>query len=426
MSDYYHQDERPRRNSNGWFYVVLIIIAMLIGGLFVKYMLPALEKPGEDMQVALSPTPTPETMTTAPASTVPQGTQPARADYSHDGAKFEGNISLAEDATIADMLEAVSPAVVGISNRVVMMGGANPYYFGVTQDDEQNGGEEVEQGYGSGVIISTDGYVITNQHVVEGSDSVYVVLNDGEEIKAEVVGGDAMSDLALLKIDYQGLTAIDLGNSDELRVGNTVYAIGNPTGAKLYGTITCGIVSALNRQITIDQYLMTYIQTDAAINAGNSGGALINTQGQLVGICSAKTMSSGYDSYGRSIATEGLGYAIPINNAMTIINELKEHGYISRPVLGVKGGFLTAQGAAYYNCPVGFVVNGLTPGGGAEAAGIVEGDLIIALDGQTLTSYAEMSAYLAGRKVGDVVNVRVWRNGETTDLSVTLTANDGE
>jgi len=426
MSEYYN--EKPRRNGNGWFYVVLIIIAMVIGGLFVKYMLPALEKPGENMQVTLSPTPTPEITTPAATTAVTQSAEPDQTDYSNDGAKFESNINLAEDATAADMLEAVSPAVVGISNRVITTSGSNYYYFSATQNDgaQDPQGEETEQAYGSGVIVSTDGYVITNHHVIEDADSIYVVLNDGEEVKANVVGSDAMSDLALLKIDYQGLTAVSLGDSDQLRVGNTVYAIGNPTGAKLYGTITCGIVSALNRQITIDQYLMTYIQTDAAINSGNSGGALINSQGQLVGICSAKTMSSGYDSYGRSISTEGLGYAIPINNAMAIINELKEHGYISRPVLGVKGGFLTSQGAAYYNCPIGFVVNGLTAGGGAEAAGIQEGDLIIALDGQSLTSYAEMSSYLAKCKVGDVVSVRVWRSGETTDINVTLSASNNE
>ncbi len=415
MSQYPFDEKPPRKGNNVWFYVVLVLVAAVVGGLFVRYMWPALQQPSSDPQTNVSPTPTPtsEATTTQPETTA-----------ATDGSLVNSNTDVAEDASLPDMLEAVGPAVVGISNRaeIASPNGIIGSINGIPVPGNSETTEETEQGYGSGVIISTDGYIITNAHVIDDASKLVVILAGGEEVEATLVGKDETTDLALLKIEKDGLTAINLGNSDEVRVGETVLAIGNPMGQELYGSVSKGIISATNRQITMDSHVYTMLQTDTAINPGNSGGALVNTKGELIGICSVKTISTGTDSNGNSISAEGLGFAIPINEAMPIIEELKEKGYVERPVLGVTGGFLTEQGAAYYRCPVGFVVQQVSAGGGAEAAGIQSMDVITAIDGQELASYAEMSQAITSHEIGDTVTVTVWRNGETLDLNVTLGA----
>ncbi len=415
MSQYPFDEKPPRKGNNVWFYVVLVLVAAVVGGLFVRYMWPALQQPSSDPQTNVSPTPTPtsEATTTQPETTA-----------ATDGSLVNSNTDVAEDASLPDMLEAVGPAVVGISNRaeIASPNGIIGSINGIPVPGNSETTEETEQGYGSGVIISTDGYIITNAHVIDDASKLVVILAGGEEVEATVVGKDETTDLALVKIEKDGLTAINLGNSDEVRVGETVLAIGNPMGQELYGSVSKGIISATNRQITMDSHVYTMLQTDTAINPGNSGGALVNTKGELIGICSVKTISTGTDSNGNSISAEGLGFAIPINEAMPIIEELKEKGYVERPVLGVTGGFLTEQGAAYYRCPVGFVVQQVSAGGGAEAAGIQSMDVITAIDGQELASYAEMSQAITSHEIGDTVTVTVWRNGETLDLNVTLGA----
>ncbi len=415
MSQYPFDEKPPRKGNNVWFYVVLVLVAAVVGGLFVRYMWPALQQPSSDPQTNVSPTPTPtsEATTTQPETTA-----------ATDGSLVNSNTDVAEDASLPDMLEAVGPAVVGISNRaeIASPNGIIGSINGIPVPGNSETTEETEQGYGSGVIISTDGYIITNAHVIDDASKLVVILAGGEEVEATLVGKDETTDLALLKIEKDGLTAINLGNSDEVRVGETVLAIGNPMGQELYGSVSKGIISATNRQITMDSHVYTMLQTDTAINPGNSGGALVNTKGELIGICSVKTISTGTDSNGNSISAEGLGFAIPINEAMPIIEELKEKGYVERPVLGVTGGFLTEQGAAYYRCPVGFVVQQVSVGGGAEAAGIQSMDVITAIDGQELASYAEMSQAITSHEIGDTVTVTVWRNGETLDLNVTLGA----
>ena len=415
MSQYPFDEKPPRKGNNVWFYVVLVLVAAVVGGLFVRYMWPALQQPSSDPQTNVSPTPTPtsEATTTQPETTA-----------ATDGSLVNSNTDVAEDASLPDMLEAVGPAVVGISNRaeIASPNGIIGSINGIPVPGNSETTEETEQGYGSGVIISPDGYIITNAHVIDDASKLVVILAGGEEVEATLVGKDETTDLALLKIEKDGLTAINLGNSDEVRVGETVLAIGNPMGQELYGSVSKGIISATNRQITMDSHVYTMLQTDTAINPGNSGGALVNTKGELIGICSVKTISTGTDSNGNSISAEGLGFAIPINEAMPIIEELKEKGYVERPVLGVTGGFLTEQGAAYYRCPVGFVVQQVSAGGGAEAAGIQSMDVITAIDGQELASYAEMSQAITSHEIGDTVTVTVWRNGETLDLNVTLGA----
>ena len=233
-----------------------------------------------------------------------------------------------EILTTPEIVDKVGPAVVGIINKTTY-GNAYGYYGFFGQDVDK----EIEQSSGSGVIISSDGYIVTNNHVIENATKLTVILNTGVEYDGKVVGRDASTDLAVVKIEAQNLTFAQMGNSSSLRVGETAIAIGNPLGQEFAGTTTKGIVSGLNRSVTIDNTTMNLIQTDAAINPGNSGGALVNEYGHLIGINTAKISSS---------TLEGLGFAIPIDEAKPIIEELITNGYVTgRPVIGIAGRAVT-------------------------------------------------------------------------------------
>ena len=210
-----------------------------------------------------------------------------------------------------DIAKKAGPAVVGVVSKIT-----TTTYFGLSQ--EQEGG-------GSGIIINSDGYIITNQHVINGATTVKVVLNNGKEYDAKLIGQDRKTDLAVIKIEETNLPTAELGQSSALEVGELAVAIGNPMGLEFAGSVTAGVISALNRTMTVDGRQYTLIQTDAAINPGNSGGALVNKYGQVIGINTVKIGASGY---------EGMGFAIPIDIAMPIINELLESGYVKgRPVI---------------------------------------------------------------------------------------------
>ena len=251
---------------------------------------------------------------------------------------------------------------------------------------------------GSGIVMSSDGYIITNAHVIYDTESDYqmgkatsvsVVMgeNHDQEYEAEIVGYDVQTDLAVLKIDAEGLTPAEFGNSDDLNVGELVVAIGNPLGFELYGTTTCGIVSAVNREVQLEDRTMTLIQTDAAINSGNSGGMLLNAYGQVVGINSMKMGSS----YG-SASVEGLGFAIPISDAKEIINSLINNGYVTgRPQLGITGVTVSESDAQRFNLPQGVYVYGVAENSAAAKAGLQQGDIITAIDGVEVTTMEELS-----------------------------------
>ena len=224
---------------------------------------------------------------------------------------------------------------------------------------------------GTGIIMSPDGYVITNHHVISGALVISVLTNDNREFEAALVGSDEMSDLAVLKIDARGLQAAEFGDSSKLRVGDSVVAIGDPLGVQLRGTMTNGIISAINRDLTVGDRTMTLIQTNAALNNGNSGGPLINCYGQVIGINTVK-MSSYYTA---SATVEGLGFAIPISVAKPIIDELIENGYVAgRPAIGISGDSLPTYYRAYYRLPDGVYVTSVNDGSDAKAKGIREGD----------------------------------------------------
>lgn len=269
------------------------------------------------------------------------------------------------------------------------------------------------EGAGSGVIISEDGSIVTNNHVVEGADSITIRLTNGETYEAQLIGTDSKTDLAVLKIDADGLKAAKIGSSSKLQVGDTVIAVGNPLG-QLGGTVTSGIISALDREITIDGETMNLLQTDAAINPGNSGGALFNTQGELVGIVVAK-------SSGTNI--EGLGFVIPIDDALSSISDLADYGYVrGRVYLGVTLVDIDSpQSAAKYRVSsTGLYVLSVENGSSAQQSGLMAGDRIDALNGKEVASSSEFRQALDDYNVGDLVQVTVTRDGETISLSLTL------
>ena len=264
---------------------------------------------------------------------------------------------------------------------------------------------------GSGFVITADGYIVTNYHVIEGASRVTVVLHSGEEIEAEVIGGGELQDIALLKVDRTDLSPATLGDSDQVRTGEFAIAIGSPLGDELSGTTTYGIISYANRTLEVDGAYLSMIQTDAAINAGNSGGALLNVDGEVIGINSRKT--SGSTSSGSTI--EGIGFAIPINDVKDIVEELIATGKITRPGLGITG-----QEVHFSNMDPGILVVSVNEGSPAEAAGMKQMDIITAIDGQQVTSFSSLQSVLYSHDVGDTVTITVLRSGETLDLQVTL------
>ncbi len=305
-----------------------------------------------------------------------------------------------ESMSLQQISSVVSPSVVAITTE--QMSGSQTWF----------GGYYVQSGAGSGVIISQDGYILTCAHVVDGATSVKVQLQNGETYDASIVGSDATSDIAVIKIEATGLTPAVIGDSDALAVGETVVAVGNPLGT-LSNTVTDGIISALNREVTVEDNDMTLLQTNASISPGNSGGGLFNANGELIGVVNAKS------SYSEA---EGIGFAIPIDSAMEIAQQLIENGAVIRPALGVK--ILDVMDANTANqlgvSATGVYVVEVTAGGGAEAAGVQAGDRIIAVDDTAVSSSNSVKSYLADKQVGDTVNLQVEREGKVLTLTVTL------
>ena len=276
---------------------------------------------------------------------------------------------------------------------------------------------------GSGIIISEDGYIVTNNHVVDSSsESTYYDISQATSLKvslygddtqyeAQIIGKDAQTDLAVLKIDKTGLTPAEFADSDTVKVGEFAMAVGNPLD--LGTSITCGIVSALNRKVQDSDGKTTYtcIQTDAAINSGNSGGALVNSQGQVIGINTLKVASTG---------VEGIGFAIPINSTTNVIDQLKTNQTVKRPYIGISGRDLDETTAKRYNLVTGVYVVSVDEYSAAEKAGLKIGDVIIAADGQTITKMTELNDIKNKHSIGDTIKLKINRNGQEKEISLTL------
>lgn len=268
---------------------------------------------------------------------------------------------------------------------------------------------------GSGFIFSSDGYVVTNYHVVEGATTVNVILHDGTEYPAEVVGHDSTNDLAVLKIDADGLIAAAIGKSADLIIGDMVVAIGNPLG-ELTATQTVGYVSGINREVATDSSIISMIQTDAAINPGNSGGPLFNMYGQVIGITTAKY--SGTTNSGASI--EGIGFAIPIDDVIPIISDLIEYGYVTGAYMGVTVMDTDADSAAMFGLPTGAYIMEIVEGSSADRAGLQVKDIVIDLGGTTISNGTDLTRALRNFKAGDTTTVTVIRSGKELTLDITL------
>ena len=271
----------------------------------------------------------------------------------------------------------------------------------------------MERGTGSGVIYDKAGYIATNNHVVEGASEIIVSLPDGRTVKGKVLGADAVTDLAVVKIDADNLTVATFGDSDTLQVGEPAIAIGNPLGLEFRGSVTAGVISALNRSIEVGERKFNLIQTDAAINPGNSGGALVNADGEVVGINSAKFAVSG---------VEGIGFAIPINTAKPILQELSERGRVARPYLGAS--LMDQEIADRYgfetNLHGGIFLVKVVPGSPAAKADIRPGDIILSFNGSKVKRALDLRTALSKCKVGDRAEVTIMRNGQRESRTVVL------
>lgn len=269
--------------------------------------------------------------------------------------------------------------------------------------------------WGTGIVMRADGYILTNEHVIDGAARASVVLTDGTEYNALLVGEDTQTDIALLKIDADGLPAAVFGSSDELTVGDSVVAIGNPLGDELSGTMTDGIVSAISRSMSVNGRTMTLIQTTAALNEGNSGGPLFNRYGQVVGITNMKMSGSS------SVAVEGLGFAIPSATVKAVADQLLANGEVAgRPGIGVTVGAITDALRERYDLPEGLYVSAVSKGSDAEAKGVRVGDVLTAVDGQAVTTTSEVLAIRNTHAVGDKMSLTLWRDGEEFTVEVEL------
>ncbi|MCX7710813.1 MAG: trypsin-like peptidase domain-containing protein [Clostridia bacterium] len=319
-------------------------------------------------------------------------------------------LALAKGSAVTEIAKKVGPSIVGIRMTV-----ANSYgrFFG---DDL---GESKAEG--SGVIITADGYIMTNYHVVEYADpknraskntTLEVFLPDKRQVKAKFIGGDSKNDLAVIKVDLTGLPAAELGDSSKLEVGEQAVAIGNPLGMEFAGSVTVGVVSALNRKVEADDKVLNLIQTDAAINPGNSGGALVNSQGQVIGINTIKISVAG---------VEGLGFAIPMNDAKPIVDQLIMFGYVKgRPVVGITGRDISEVLARQYSVPQGIYITEIGAGSGAEKAGLQKGDIIVSLAGKTVKTMKDLEAVKKNYKAGDTVDIVVNRDGTNKTFKLTF------
>ncbi|MGN1385040.1 MAG: trypsin-like peptidase domain-containing protein [Bacillus sp. (in: firmicutes)] len=361
------------------------------------------------------------------SETSSQQSQQSSSGTSLEEANSSGSVQVeataASNSSIADMVEEAAPAIVGVVN---VQKQTSSYYSPFEQQSETD--ESVESGSGSGVIFKKDSdyaYIVTNYHVIEGADEIEVSLDSGDRTTAQLVGGDALSDLAVLKIESSYASSVlSFGDSSTLRAGEEVIAIGNPLGLDLSRTVTQGIVSAVDRTVSVTtsagDWDLNVIQTDAAINPGNSGGALLNTAGQVVGINSLKISDDG---------VEGLGFAIPSNDLVPIINEILEKGSVQRVYLGVGLMSISEVPTMYLErlnilVEEGIIITSVESGSAADDAGLEVQDVIVKIDDQSVANSTELRKYLySNLEVGDQVTIEFYRNGELNTATVTLDSN---
>ena len=384
-SQYYFPQKPPRKKINGFTVFAIVISVFLLIGIGLTVLYSVLREfdfinPGDN------------------SDSIPNSSLSLELG---DKPQSEPQELPAGVLTTVEIAKKVNPSVVGIVTYVR--------------------GSTTPAGAGSGIIMSADGYIITNAHVVSGADGIEVVLPNGERHEAKIIGSDERTDLAVLKIEKTGLSFAIFGNSDQCEVGEMVVAIGNPSGLTLAGSVTVGYISGKDRAITIDGYTMNYMQTDAAINPGNSGGALVNQFGQVIGINSAKITATEY---------EGIGFAIPINEAKPIIDSLLQYGYVKDRVrLGIEFRAISAVASKYYGVPQGLQVINIDRG--CDAYGkLYKGDIITKIDGKEVTTSETVHKILERYKPGDKITLTIYRTeyskGKTIEVTVKLSEDTGK
>ncbi|MBS7344317.1 MAG: trypsin-like peptidase domain-containing protein [Caryophanon sp.] len=394
---------KKEKSSIGYFFSALI--GVMIGALLVWFMMPSMID-DIDTNTQTNATPTQNVAQTA--------------------------TSVTSDITTA--VEKASPAVVGISNYQQAKSSLGGFGFWFGQGEQEQGeGELQEAGTGSGVIYKINGkeaYIVTNYHVIEDAQKLDITLADGTKKEAKLVGGDVWTDLAVIKVDAEGIeTVANFGDSDTLKQGEPAIAIGNPLGFDFYGSVTTGVISGTERSVPVDldgdgseDWESEVLQTDAAINGGNSGGALVNIHGDLIGINSMKIADE---------SVEGLGFAIPINTVIPIIEQLEQNGKVERPQMGISLMDLTEVPSFYQqetlklpeDVTTGVVVTDVVANSAAQQAGMQKYDVIVELDGEKVESVIDLRQHLyTNKKIGDTMNVKVYRAGKIVDVTMNLTA----
>ena len=408
----YHPNQDQDHNSNkkkngigGRMIALLVAVALVasIGGSALTSVINSISRKNEEANAKAAETMSSQTVESA------QDTQSENTDSAQSGYTIEKS-QLPTSLSSNDTGKSLTPKEVYAMNVNACVGIATQITTNVW------GQVASASASGSGFILTSDGYVVTNNHVVEGATSVTVKLYNGDEYDAEIVGTDEMNDVALLKIDATGLQAVTIGDSDQIEVGEEVIAIGNPLG-ELTFTMTAGVVSALDREINTDGKPINMLQTDVAINSGNSGGPLFDMNGNVIGITSAKYFGS--TSSGASI--EGISFAIPINDALRVIYDLQQYGRVTgRAYLGVTVRDLDGTTASTYGLPTGPMIQSVEAGGCAEKAGLQQGDIIIGFNGSEIASYTDLVAALNKLKAGDTATITVFRAGAQVEASITL------
>ena len=401
----YEWERKEKREPRRW---LSSLISAVIGGLIVLFFAPLLMDWG--IWPGMGEKGTAGTQTESEISSSP-------TDYQRTSVEINTDIT--------EVVEKVSEAIVGVVN------------IQQTTDFFQQNIQNVERGTGSGVVFEKkDGkaYIVTNYHVIEGAKEVEISLGDGERVRAELVGADALTDLAVLSIDGQHVTTVaEFGDSDAIKTGEPAIAIGNPLGLDFSRTVTMGIISAKERSITVEGgWELNVIQTDAAINPGNSGGALVNIAGQVIGINSLKIAEYGvrsglFGSAGSPI--EGMGFAIPINDAIPVIQDLMTHGKVLRPFMGIEMLDLASIDSYHWQNTLklpsdvnqGVVVTAVVPFSPADKGGLKERDVIVAMNGESIGSGIELRKYLYNKtKIGDTIRLKVYRDGLPLEVELTL------
>ena len=375
--DSYDNFNRKSGRNRVFPYIAMIIIGVFIGGLLVSYCLPGILDRRESIN----------------------GDRPP-VDWDQSEVNDEDYHEY-QRTSVVRAAEKITPTVVGITN------------FASAYDFFQGRARQQEMATGSGVIIDSNGYIATNNHVIADAEELLVTLSTGEEISAEVVGTDPATDLAVLKIDRTGLPAASFSDSERLQVGELAIAVGNPLGLSFQQTVTVGVISALDRSIRIGEQTFSFIQTDAAINAGNSGGPLVNAVGDVIGINTAKINVPG---------VEGMGFAIPSNTVKRIINDLIEHGRIIRPWMGVEIREMDENTAEQLGLEVnqGLVVEVVIEGGPAQKAGILVRDVITEIDGKKIQSFERLREVIYQYEVGQEVKIKLIREREELEIELTF------